>query len=79
MHYIGILAGIWPCGIVTILDELYKAESKGQVYGSIHSFIHSNPTHTSDISKVFSFHCIMNIFTFMFGLQDSYATMMGAI
>ena len=78
-YNIGILAGIWPCGIVTILDELYRAESKGQVYGSIHSFIHSNPTHTSDISK--------NVFSFllrcehicMFGLQNSYATTMGAI
>ena len=64
---------------MTILDELYRAESKGQVYGSIHSFIHSNPTHTSDISK--------NVFSFllrcehicMFGLQNSYATTMGAI
>ena len=47
----GILAVIWPCGIVTLLDELYRAESNTQVYGSVHSLFHINPTHTSHISK----------------------------
>lgn len=48
---IGILAGIWPCGTITLLDELFRAESKSQVYGSVHSFIHSNGVSTSNISK----------------------------
>ena len=39
----GILAGIWPCGIITLLDEVFVAESISQVYGSVHSLLHSNP------------------------------------
>ena len=49
---IGILAGIWPCGIITLADELFLTESKSQVYGCIHSLIHANPTTTSEISKL---------------------------
>ncbi len=30
-HYIHILAGIHSCGIITIIGELFGAESKGQV------------------------------------------------
>ena len=51
LNVTGILAGMWPCGIVTLVDELYRAESKTQVYGSVHSLMHANPSHTSDISK----------------------------
>ena len=32
----GILVGVWPCGIITMLGELFGAESKGQVYGYLH-------------------------------------------
>ena len=39
---IGILAGIWPCGVITLLGELYVAESKSQVYGSLHNHIQRN-------------------------------------
>ena len=38
IHFIGILAGTWPCGIVTFLSELLLEESKTQVYGAVHSF-----------------------------------------
>ena len=48
----GVLAGIWPCGVVTTLEELFRAEAKCQVYGSIHSLLHANPTETSTISKI---------------------------
>ena len=48
----GILAGIWPCGIITLAEELFLAESKSQVYGSIHSFMEMNQTSTSDISRL---------------------------
>lgn len=51
LNVTGILAGMWPCGIVTLVDELYRAESKTQVYGSVHSLMHANPSHTSDISE----------------------------
>lgn len=44
----GVLAGIWPCGIITLLEELYRAEAKTQVYGS---FLYANPTNTSSMSE----------------------------
>ena len=47
----GKLAGIWPCGIVTLLDEVFVAESISQVYGSVHSLLHSIPQNTSEISE----------------------------
>lgn len=48
----GVLGGVWPCGIITLLDELYIAESKSQVYGSIHNLLWSNPSHTENISRL---------------------------
>ena len=47
----GVLAGIWPCGIITLLEELYRAEAKTQVYRNIHSFLYANPTNTSSMSE----------------------------
>jgi hypothetical protein len=49
---LGILAGIWPCGVITLLNELYISESKSQVYGAIHSFFQSNEDTLTDISKI---------------------------
>lgn len=49
--YQGILAGIWPCGTITLLTELFVSESKAQVYGAVHDFLRSNPGSTADISK----------------------------
>lgn len=36
--YIGTLDGVWPCGIVAFLSELFIGESKTQVHGALHSF-----------------------------------------
>ena len=44
--------GIWPCGIITLLAELFISESKSQVYGAVHDFIRCNPEATEDISKL---------------------------
>ena len=30
---------MWPCGIVTLLCELFISESKAQVYGHLHYWI----------------------------------------
>ena len=49
--YSGILAGIWPCGTITLLAELFISESKAQVYGAVHDFLRSNPDSTGGISK----------------------------
>ena len=46
----GILAGVWPCGTVTLIGELYGAESKSQVYGLTHGFLYNNQKSTKDLS-----------------------------
>ena len=35
-----------------MLGELYGAESKGQVYGHIHAYLHDNKTSTATISTL---------------------------
>ena len=49
---VGILAGVHPCGTITLLGEVFGAESKGQVYGHLHSYFFDNFKSTSNISKV---------------------------
>ena len=51
IHKLGLLAGIWPCGIITIVDELFKTKSKSHVYGCLHGFAHCNPSSTTSIGK----------------------------
>ena len=46
----GILAGMWPCGIISVMAELYVAESKSQVYGALHDFIQRNRVSLPDLS-----------------------------
>ena len=60
--YQSILAGIWPCGTITLLTELFVTESKAQVYGAVHDFLDSNPGSTADISEVFVlvFLCVIS-------------------
>ena len=43
---------MWPCGIVTLISELFLAESKAQVYGHLHQFLQSVPTTASNLSKL---------------------------
>lgn len=47
----GILAGIWPCGVVTLLSELFIAESKSQVYGALHAFLSENEDALTPLRK----------------------------
>ena len=47
----GILAGVWPYGIVAFLSELFVSESKAQVYGALHSFYQLAPRAASNISE----------------------------
>uniref|UniRef100_A0A1X7V592 Uncharacterized protein n=1 Tax=Amphimedon queenslandica TaxID=400682 RepID=A0A1X7V592_AMPQE len=35
-------AGLWPCGIITLISELMGSESKSQVYGNVHGFLCNN-------------------------------------
>lgn len=43
--------GAWPCGTVTMVGELFSAESKTQVYGSLHTFLQENKDETKTIGK----------------------------
>lgn len=48
---------VWPYGVITLLDELYIAESKSQVYGAIHSFFLNNENSMEDLSVIMYIHC----------------------
>ena len=61
MHTIGILAGMWPCGIITFIRELFIAESKSQVYGHLHDFLLINEGAASSLSKFTNFVCNVSI------------------
>ena len=49
VNIIGLLAGMWPCGTVTLIDEPFTSESISQVCGCLHGFIHTNPANTENI------------------------------
>ena len=49
---VGILAGIWPCGTITLLGELFGSEAKSQVYAMLHTFLYENKDTVTDISKI---------------------------
>ena len=50
MPGIGILVGMWPCGVIALLRELFLAESKAQVYGHLHEFLKSAPAAAANLS-----------------------------
>ena len=50
-YFTGIVAGVWPSGIITFLGEIYGSESKSQVYGLLHAFLHTNVDTTSDMRE----------------------------
>ena len=47
----GILAGMWPYGIVVFLQELFTAESKSQVYAALHELLSNCPSISNSLSK----------------------------
>ena len=49
------MVGAWPCGTIVMLGELFGAESKAQVYGTIHAFLHENKDATQGLSKSYRF------------------------
>ena len=48
---VGVLAGMRPCGMIVLLNELFTAESKTQVYGSLHNFYRMHPAIAHKIGK----------------------------
>lgn len=70
--YIGILAGIWPCGVITLLEELYLAESKSQVYGSLHNHIQRNSESLSKLGMLnhdYMIVTVLNAFQWVFRIH----------
>ena len=58
----GIVVGAWPCGKIAMINELFGAESKAQVYGSIHSFLYENPSATKELRTYMYVHdCLQSI------------------
>jgi len=49
--FVGIAAGAWPCGTITMLGELFGAESKTQIYGLLHTFLQENERETNGLGK----------------------------
>ena len=41
-YTVGIVVGAWLCGTITMIGELFGAESKTQIYGSLHTFLQEN-------------------------------------
>lgn len=50
---VGILGGLWPCGIFVVAAELYVAESNSQVYAILHETLRSYNKSFKDLSKYF--------------------------
>lgn len=48
----GILAGIWPCGVICVLSELYQSESLAHIYGILHEFVHENSTKLDNLDYI---------------------------
>ena len=90
LHFVilGILAGMWPCGIVVLVAELFRAESKAQVYAALHELLTNHLRASSDLSKYSKtttqllpqpqLHCKLR-HPIIWNLQSSYATMMVVI
>ena len=48
-----------------MLSELYRAESKGQVYGHLHSYMCSNEKSTSTISTLLTIYINTSLILFV--------------
>ena len=49
--FLGVLAGIWPCGVICVVSELFQAESLTQVYGVLHELLNQNVNKLDNLSK----------------------------
>ena len=43
---------MWPCGVITLIRELFNAESKSQVYGHLHQFLQNNSLQPGKIMHI---------------------------
>ena len=52
-HTVGILIGTYPCGNVTLFEELYGSESLSQVYAHVTDYISKLPEESRNNLKEF--------------------------
>ena len=59
----GILAGMWPCGIILFVSELFISESLSQVYGILHEFLQrqKDVAHKLGNKSLLKYDCIYSI------------------
>ena len=57
LYFVGILAGLRPCGVIVMLSELFTSESISQVYAYLHEFLRNNYSVSSKLGK-YGIHCI---------------------
>ena len=48
-----ILAGLWPCGVIVMLSELFSAESKSQAFAALHEVLTNNKDTMCSLSKCY--------------------------
>ena len=58
MHHSGVLAGIWPCGTIAFITELFGAESISQVYATLYTFLYQNTESLGDLGKNYGHACL---------------------
>ena len=47
----GIYAGVWPCGKITMIGELFGSESLSHVFGFLHTFLFENLDSLKNMSE----------------------------
>lgn len=52
----GVLAGVWPCGTITLVSELFGAESMSQVYATLHTYVYQNERSLGELGKLNCLH-----------------------
>ena len=74
--YVGIVVGAWPCGTIVMMGQLFRSESKSQVYGHVHTFLKRIlRQHLTCVSKI---ECLSSNVTISF-LRTTYVIMTDAI
>ena len=56
----GILAGVWPCGKITMIGELFGSESLSQVFGFLHTFLFENLDSLKNMSEYI--HVLIDVY-----------------
>ena len=69
---IGILAGLWPCGVVVFVAELFVSESKAQVYGILHNLCQTYPESTKDIRKLWIHKSLFGPCNYLMPVSDAH-------